>query len=252
MRINKKVISIIVLILSGTLFYFYKKGPIINELNTEKPVSSKDSKQPIVNQVASSSPINNNKSNNVTQNNNQNNDLLIEEFPKSSIESINFLTKVTNQIIKNNFPKEVLIKQLKYWKLAPTHSIDKNQYTGEMNMIRTQNGLPGTRYFHAQYFDGMLQHLSFEYQKNQKSFEQAIDTVKKQFNITTAPTTNNDNFISWPIENGRIVWIKRLDENDLKNNPFNAYSKDDIGTIKVAVELEIHGDNNESSDHDHQ
>ncbi|NJL71061.1 MAG: hypothetical protein HC888_05310 [Candidatus Competibacteraceae bacterium] len=39
-----------------------------------------------------------------------------------------------------------------------------------------------------------------------------------------------------------IVWVKKMAKDDLQDDPFNSYTSADSGTVRVAVELEIHGD----------
>ncbi len=51
---------------------------------------------------------------------------------------------------------------------------------------------------------------------------------------------NDQDYVLWKTGNGRIVYVQKMALKDLKDNPFNAYTKDDVGTIKVAVELDIH------------
>jgi hypothetical protein len=122
---------------------------------------------------------------------------------------------------------------------------DENKFTGTMTIIRTENSLPGTRYFHSQIFYGedgspFVQHMSFEYRAGKLAFAQAVAAAKKQFKLNTEPSVKKDGFYSWNTSDGYVVWVKRMTSEDLKNDPFNAYSPSDAGTIKVAKELEIH------------
>jgi len=122
---------------------------------------------------------------------------------------------------------------------------DSNKFTGTMTIIRTENALPGTRYFHSQIFYGedgapFIQHMSFEYKAGKSSFAEAVAAAKKQFSLATEPSVKKDGFYSWNTTDGYVVWIKRMTAVDLKNDPYNAYSPNDVGTIKVAKELEIH------------
>ena len=43
--------------------------------------------------------------------------------------------------------------------------------------------------------------------------------------------------------NGRNVYVKRMSLEDLKDHPFNAYTSQDVGTVRVVHEQEIHEDN---------
>jgi hypothetical protein len=122
---------------------------------------------------------------------------------------------------------------------------DSNPQTGEMAIVRTRNTLPGTRYFHAQVFkdengDSFIQHVSFEYRPGKDAFEQAVAVTRKQFGLNRAPDVSRDDFASWNTKSGHVIWVKKMSKDDLQNDPFNAYTDSDVGTIKVAKELEIH------------
>lgn len=123
---------------------------------------------------------------------------------------------------------------------------DKNKYTGELIIVRTKSPLPGTRYFHAQYFvdedkGPFAQHISFEFRKSPEAMEQAIQLVRETYPDLGAPMEESRDFIQWELPHGYVVWVKRLDQQDITNNPFNAYAPDDIGTIRVAIELTPEG-----------
>ncbi|PIK14743.1 hypothetical protein [Halobacteriovorax sp. JY17] len=122
---------------------------------------------------------------------------------------------------------------------------DSNPYTGSMTVIRTNNSLPGTRYFHAQVFTDesgkpFVQHMSYEYRPSKNAFAEAVAAAKKTFGLTKVADVRKDGFYSWNTEDGYIIWIKRMTAEDLKDDPFNAYTESDIGTIRTAKELEIH------------
>lgn len=154
------------------------------------------------------------------------------------------LGSLLQEAIDENATMEAFVEKLDALKLKPKIMKDANEYTGEMEVVRTGETLPGTRYIHAQYFankDGgkFPQHLSFELRPSKDSFEAAKKMVVKQFNVTGKPVRESANFASWKIP-GRTVWVKRLEANDL-NDPFNSYDrKQDVGTIRIGTELEIH------------
>lgn len=165
--------------------------------------------------------------------------------PADPEKSLNTLSDFLNYYTEPDRPKEELVEQLKNWELKPVEAVQANQYTGSMSIIRTRKTLPGTRYFHAQYFDGNLQHMSFEFQKGPGAMDKAIKAVETSFGIKGKPTSDRANFKSWSTKEGYVVWIKKMEESDLKDDPFNAYTKEDVGTIRVAIELEIHGSEEE-------
>ena len=124
---------------------------------------------------------------------------------------------------------------------------NSNADTGEMAIVRTASPLPGTRYFHAQYFSdagekGFVQHMSFELKSGPGAMTSAEVAVQNNFPNLPNPRRRTADYVQWDLPNGQILWIKKLATNDLKDNPFNAYTAGDLGTIRVAVELEIHDD----------
>ncbi|MBT7608306.1 MAG: hypothetical protein HN576_01025 [Bacteriovoracaceae bacterium] len=169
----------------------------------------------------------------------------IAHIPQTENESRLALSSIMSQFSNPQRKKEEMITMLNELKLAPILKEDSNGDTGSMTVIRTEKTLPGSRYFHAQYFSDSngqtLQHLSFEFRPGPGAMEKAVATVIKEFNIQTDPTMKKDGFISWNKNNRYTIWIKRLTLEDFKGDPFNAYVPDDVGTIRVAMELEIHG-----------
>jgi hypothetical protein len=173
----------------------------------------------------------------------------LSEFSNFTIDekkSLLILTSLLNDGAKGDLPKDSFIEDLKELKLKPVVMKDQNEYTGTLNIIRTKDTLPGTRYIHAQYFEdenmpALLQHLSFEFRGGDKAFDLVKKVVQEQLQITTFPVQQSDAFISWRVGK-RNVWIKKLNLEDIsKDNPFNSYDlKNDVGTIRVAIELEIH------------
>ena len=138
-----------------------------------------------------------------------------------------------------------LIAHLKELGQNPFLAKDKNPYTGEMTIVRTASPLVGTRYFHAQYFAGdegepFVQHMSFEFKPGPTAMNDAVSIVEQAFANLGQPTFQNDFYVQWNLGGDHIVWVKKLAATDLQDDPFNAYSAEDVGTIRVAVELEIH------------
>lgn len=139
-----------------------------------------------------------------------------------------------------------LIRDLQDSGQEPFIARDKNEYTGEMNIVRTKSPLPGTRYFHAQYFtdekgERLLQHMSFEFRPGPGALEAARQAVYSAFPAVGSPTTELEGFMEWKLNDGYTVWIKKMEEENLDAyHPFNAYTKNDIGTIRVAIEEDPH------------
>lgn len=154
-----------------------------------------------------------------------------------------FLASLLHEFIKPERKPEELFQFLRSSRQRPYLLRDKNDITGEMDIIRTKSPLPGTRYFHAQYFGDannprFLQHMSFELPGSEpQAWSQALDTVQSSFPGLRSPVASRPDFVEWDAGDGYSLWIKRLDASDLKDNPFNAYTPADVGTIRVAIEL---------------
>jgi hypothetical protein len=163
----------------------------------------------------------------------------------SHVSQLEDMTQTLFQFTRPEAHLRDLVDYLEQSHQEPLMVRNSNADTGEMVMVRTKSPLPGTRYFHAQYMtdennQGFVQHMSFEYQPSPTAMKEAISAVQKAFPHLPEPNSRKDDFIRWNLDNDYIVWIKRMGPEDLKNDPFNAYTDDDIGTIRVAVELEIH------------
>jgi len=153
-------------------------------------------------------------------------------------------TEIFDEFVESQQGVETLIADLKARKTAPYLMRDENPYTGTLKVVRTKNTLPGTRYFHAQIFkdeEGLdfVQHMSFEFRPGDASFDGVKAALMKSLGITGSPTMQKDGFISWK-KGAYSIWAKRMGLEDFKNNTFNAHEKKDVGTIWVAMELEIH------------
>lgn len=160
--------------------------------------------------------------------------------------SLQKMTKVLFQFGTTDQTLEGLINELKNQHQDPIQVRDSNPYTGTLILVRTQSPLPGTRYFHAQYFtdenkQSFPQHMSFEFRPGPEAMNQALEAVHEVFPQLEKPTQESADFIQWDLGNGHVLWIKRLDHQDISENPFNAYTEADIGSIRVAVEQALEG-----------
>lgn len=139
-------------------------------------------------------------------------------------------------------------KLLKFYRdkgLSPDISGDSNEYTGKMITIRTSTSLPGTRYPHSQYFSNerqqmLMQHTSVEYRPGPQAFERVNKMVKKLYGVKDGTPSKNGRFMNYKLGHGQILWVQKMGPEDLKNSPFNAYEDTDLGTIRMAIEQEIH------------
>ncbi len=167
------------------------------------------------------------------------------EFKEDEIKSLQELVFLLKEASLNP-PMKLLIDSLNTLKLQPIILKDRNAYSGELSIVRTEATLEGTRYIHAQYFsetngEEFLQHLSFEFRAGKHSFELVRKMIEDEFQIKADPAEENADFVSWKIQ-GRSVWIKKLDLEDMKSkSPFNSYDRQkDVGTIRITNEAEIH------------
>ena len=231
------VIMGVLLLVAGSMFYFRqfsntdsskanqlaKNSTLINEKKTLAD------KLVITENLANSEKLSNYNSFNINE-------------KKSLIILASFL----NEAVNENLAMSSLVEDLKDLKLKPLIIKDSNEYTGTLNIVRTKETLPGTRYIHAQYYEGedtpsFLQHLSFEFRGGDKAFEMVKQVIQEQLKITSVPTSESDKYISWN-EGDKIISIKELDLDSIpKDDTHNSYNlKTDVGTIRVTTELEIH------------
>lgn len=159
--------------------------------------------------------------------------------------SIENMTKVLFTFSRSDSLITDLTSFLSSSQQKPLVARQTNSDTGEMLIVRTNNPLPGTRYFHAQYFTDensqtFLQHMSFEVRPGSSAMAEAIAAIHTAFPSLPNPTVKTPGFVKWSIDEKYIVWVKQLTSTDLKDNPFNAYTENDVGTVRVAIEAEIH------------
>lgn len=139
-----------------------------------------------------------------------------------------------------------LVKQLERAGLKPEAAVDENSDTGKMVTVRTGDALPGTRYFHAQFFEDehgrmQAQHISFEVRPGPDSEEVAQNLIRKTFVGIGKPTTERGCFREWKTKGCKTVWMKCLSAEDMTDHPFNAYDPArDKGTILVAQQDDPH------------
>lgn len=140
-----------------------------------------------------------------------------------------------------------LMEYLKASKQDPVMIEDKNDFTGSMFVIRTNSPSPGTRYFHAQYFQDetgkkFVQHMSFEFKPGPQAMQDAVAAVQQSFQNLGKPINQKADFAMWELGHGYVIWIKKQSAEDLENNIMNPSTDADIGTIRVAVEQNPHDD----------
>lgn len=141
-----------------------------------------------------------------------------------------------------------LVKTLKFAGQKPFVTRNSNPDTGALYFVRTQSPSPGTRYFHAQYMsdeDGKLfaQHISFEFRPGKDSFNLAEQTLKQLYPGLGKPKKDEGTLIkSWSLEDGMHAYIQTITKEEIASgHPYNAYVPEDVGTVRIGIEVDIHG-----------
>lgn len=141
---------------------------------------------------------------------------------------------------------DTFVRRLENLRVGPQVYVDKQSDAGEMRIIRARYPLSGTRYLHAQFFtdeNGQphLQHLSFEFRPGDNAFANAVAEVQSQIVNGAPDIAIPDAYAKWDLADaGYILWIKTMTLEDLEDDPFNSYTSDDVGTVRVVLEEEIH------------
>lgn len=243
-NLKKIVFLLLALLIVGVSWLFFRHTPKSNSTNESDLVNNTSVVPKIVTQVKNNKLIEQLAENEITA---QSESLSkFSDFTVEEKKSLLILSSFISDASKNDLPMSVFLETLREIKLKPVVMKNENEYTGAMNVVRTNDTLPGTRYLHAQYFEGedapsTLQHLSYEFKPGKYSFEMVKQIVIKQSNITTVPTLETKTFVSWDVGE-KVIWIKEMSLEDISQpNPFNSYDlKNDVGTIRVAIENEIH------------
>lgn len=157
------------------------------------------------------------------------------------------------QVLKERGFK-ALIGELEKRRLRPLVVKDFNSETGTMYIVRTENRHPGIRYFHAQYVDDsfsrpLLQHISFEVKPSANAREQVVQMIQQKFVDLGEPVFQNPTFTAWHVSSDYYLGVKIMDEIDLVSDEYNAYTTEDMGTIKVSMEWEVHSENDLAHSH---
>lgn len=125
--------------------------------------------------------------------------------------------------------------------LKPVAAKNSNEYTGTLWTVRTDNTLPGTRYFHAQLFgegETHMQHASFEIRPGADSMNTALDLVRQANPDLGRPEIEREDYVLWKKKGGKVISVKRLNAEELRDSRFNAHAPEDAGTIWVTSEDE--------------
>lgn len=155
------------------------------------------------------------------------------------------MVQVFNEFLIPNNKKRTdkdFIRALQTLGLTPRVARDRQGIIDDFSIVRTVNSLPGIRYIHGQ-FEGNevheMQHLSFEIPKGPKAFENAVALLQMVMPAGYKMPDTAEGMVIFR-QGEYVVWLKKLDTEDLLNHPFNVYDQSDVGTIRVAVEKDPH------------
>lgn len=172
-----------------------------------------------------------------------------ENLPQEQkeLKSLENMTRALYIFSSNDQRPESLVKKLNEAGLKPKVAQDFNEDTGKMIVVETDEALPGTRYFHAQYFEDenkkpFLQHMSFEFRPGEKSLQEAVGFVQKAFPESIGPARYcKDDFAMWSWGE-MTAWCHKLDQQDIEEGggPHRAYGPEDVGAIRCTIEQNPH------------
>lgn len=152
--------------------------------------------------------------------------------------SLQMMLNLMTRFAKAN--RKSMLETLRQAQLRPLVVEDLNPQSGALTFVRLEQDVPGIRYFHAQFFeDSRPQHISFEYQPGSSAFE---DTERRLRYLIGRPVVQTKDFIKWKFKNGLNLWMKRMQTDDLGDDPFNAYTMSDLGTIRIVLESDVHSE----------
>lgn len=165
------------------------------------------------------------------------------------MDSIVLYGSAMKEMISGEVDLDTFVDTLKEQGLSPTRTEDENEYTGNMTIVRTNNNLPGTRYFHGQFFSNdtgghELQHLSFDFNGGAGSLAELGEKLSQAMGVNIKPERKRDGYRLYRVNDQYILWAKVLtqdDFSDLKSHPYKAYEQKEVGNlIRIALEQEIH------------
>lgn len=168
--------------------------------------------------------------------------------------SLDVMSRLLSKAFAPDATMDQVFRELKATGQKPFITRSGSSATGSLRIMRTKSPLPGTRYFHAQYFtdeQGKVfpQHMSFEFRPGPHSLQEAAQAAAKNFRLGK-PSERKADFIQWDLDDDYVLWIKKKSAADLQDDPFNAYDPvKDAGTTQMAVEMKIHGDSDEGHEH---
>lgn len=147
--------------------------------------------------------------------------------------------------VKPDTTLEKLVTRLVEYGVEPEISHSTNSETGDQFNLRTKNPFKGTRNFKALYFGSagitpFPQHLSFEFRPGPTAMKDAVSAIEQAFPNTGKAVEENETFRKYKLADDYILWVKKMSSQDLADDPDIVYDPADAGTIRIAIEPEIH------------
>lgn len=171
------------------------------------------------------------------------------------VESVNQIVKTVAQAISQKSNSQKFMKALLKLQLKPKFIDQQENSLGSMVTVRTDNSLEGTRYLHAQFTGeknnaNYLEHISFQIRPGSNSFQKAVEILNQFLPKNKITKESDSDYVLYNTSDGYVAWAKIANREDLKSNKYNASAPEDVGTVIVTIEQEIH-DMDHDGDHDH-
>lgn len=144
---------------------------------------------------------------------------------------------------KSNSQKNDLLGFIKTTDQKPQLYISEIEKIKTLSIVRTANTLTGIKYVHTQFTGDsdereVLKHLSFEISPSKTAFDNAKQILKLSLPDLGEPTLDKIKSIASYKYGDYAIWIKKLNEDDLKSDLFKPRTSEDIGTVQVTIELD--------------
>lgn len=252
MKLSSKLILLTVISVAVVLFVLNQKHkqtastPDENEMTTESYEAS--NKQAATSYVAPTSEKKVPTATSVkTSQTHHEETPLYQQGPLSTkeVESVNNIVKTISHAIAKKSHSNDFMKAIQALHLRPKFIDEGNNALGSMVTVRTHDALEGTRYLHAQ-FTGeknnadYLQHVSFQIRPGSNSFQKAVEILDQFLPKNKKVKESFSDYILYSTDDGYVAWAKIANRDDLKSNKYNASSKEDVGSVIITIEQEIH------------
>jgi hypothetical protein len=171
--------------------------------------------------------------------------MLQAPLSEKEIKSVRQLSRLLVRTISKNANVQTLTNEIKALGLTPVRSVDENKYTGRMTILRTEDALEGTRFLHIQVLGNGpgnegTQMISFQVRPGADSFAKTVALVEKSLPKGSQVKEKSSDYQSWALPNCYIARVHTMNMEDLAANKYNAFSKEDVGSINAVLEQDIH------------